>query len=86
MSKHIYSSSNDFIIATTLKPVDICAKRGQECEHFENVDWIAFYQQDYGQTNFTKVYLSRKEILDLSEKIKEIEANKQILVFEDMPF
>lgn len=82
--KHI--TANEFIFTASFEPVQKDAQKGKECEHKEIVHRVDFYHSDYGNYTFHKISLSRNEILELAEKIKEIESNTKIMIYEPMPF
>jgi len=82
--KHI--TENEFIITTTFEPTSKDSKRGYECEQSEVVNRVEFFHYEYGKSRATKISLSRKEILQLADKIKEIESFKKVMMYEPMPF
>ena len=82
--KHI--TENEFIITTTFEPTSKDSKRGEECEHSEVVNRVDFFHYEYGGSNCIKISLSGKEILQLADKIKEIESFKKVMMYKELPF
>ena len=83
---------NETIITTEFVPDVIITdeiKEGDIIPHKEFVGGIFFYNHEYdafGRMYLTKVNLDRNYILELAEKIKQIESNSVDMEYSSLPF
>jgi len=70
----------DFIAETEFYPVDEKAEEGLPTEHFNKVCSV-YFKDNNGGTH----YLSANEVLEIAAKIKEIQSEKKVMVYE-LPF
>lgn len=62
------------------------AKEGDLVEHKGSINAIYFYAEN-GETNsYQKVTLNRSMVLELADKIREIEATSEIEPWDGIPF
>ena len=84
----VFEERHEAVIDVWFKSQVDNAKQGEVIPHKKMVSKVHFYQRQFinEQEVFLKIELTREMILDLSDKIQDIESQIVEMPFDDLPF
>lgn len=84
----VFEEKHEAVIDFWHKPQVDKAKQGDIVPHKKTVTKVYFYQRQFinDQEVFLKIELTREMILDLSDKIQDIENQIVEMPFDELPF
>lgn len=84
----VFEEKHEAVIDVWFKPQVNKAKQGEVIPHKKTVSKVQFYQRQFfnDQEVFLKIELTRDMILDLSDKIQDIESQIVQMPFDELPF
>lgn len=86
MEKEYLGGNVDVIIEYYINPLEKDKKQGEICPHAARVNYATMFVSSGDDGKYFKVYLNRETILELAEKVKEIESRIIEAPFDNLPF